>query len=329
MSALPLPVYQGTPEWLEAKLDGIGSSEAPIVAGEKGSTVALWAVKAGHMDAQPPDEATQRIMDWGKRLEPVIADWYTDETGRPLRRVRRLLRHPSVPYALASLDRVSARKGERRIVEIKNTRSTRWERGEPVPGDVQAQVQHQLWVTGYDVADVVVLVAGSDPRIIEVPRDDAFIDDLAWLEAAFWRHVEIDTRPAIDGSEETRRALARMFPADSGLILAPPAELEEIVGQLQAAKGVARAADDHVGTLENVIRALLGEATGAVGTGWKATWKKNADSDRIDWAAVARGYRSLLEKEASPETLDAIQSIHTVTTPGPRVLRVSFTGEPR
>ena len=49
--------------------------------------------------------------------------------------------------------------------------------------------------------------------------------------------------------------------------------------------------------------------------------KKNADSERVNWPAVAKAYRTLLEG-ATDHDLDAIESIHSSTVEGPRVLRL-------
>src|SRR5690349_21496966 len=154
VSAVVIPVRQGTDEWRAARRSGIGSSDAAVVAGEKGSVVELWGEKTGLAPRPEPDQELAERFAWGHRMEPLLALAYTEREGRPLRRLTRLLRHPDVPFALASLDRVSAVKGERRIVEIKvSDLDAKWRDGE-LPGDVKAQVQHQLWVTGYDVADV-------------------------------------------------------------------------------------------------------------------------------------------------------------------------------
>jgi putative phage-type endonuclease len=331
MTAVALPLIQGTPEWVAARGEGIGSSDAPIIAGERAGLLELWALKAGLIDRPEIDADTQRLFDWGHRLEDDIAEAYTAETDRPLRRVNRMLAHPAWPIARASLDRVSARRGERRIVEIKNTRSLRWEQGEPVPGDVQAQVQHQLWVTGYDVADVAVLVAGSDFRIIEVQRDDGFIADLEYLERELWAHVESRTPPAVDGSESTRRTLARLHPRDDGTYLPATPEFEELVAHLRAAKVAAKTAADAEATVANALRAVLGDASGIEGL---VTYRKNADSTRTNWPAVAMAYRERIETlvpllvsahqpgEILAE-LDSIVSIHSETVEGPRVLRLS------
>lgn len=312
---IPMPVRQGTPEWLAARQHGIGSSDAPVIAGERGSVVELWAQKAGLVEPEPPDEQTAGLFEWGHRLEPVVAEWYAEHTGRQVRRANRLLRHPDVAYAFASLDRVVV--GERRIVEIKTTRFG-WTGEEAVPGAVQAQVQHQLWVTGYDVADVAVLTGGSLPRIVTIERDPAFIDDLAFLEAEFWGWVTTQTRPPIDGSDETRRALARMHPVDDGRYLAPTPDLVTLAAQLAEARAAKKAADAAESTVANAIRAIVADASGVEGL---LSLKKNADSTRTNWPAVAKAYRELLSDRPAEE-LDAIESIHSETVQGARVLRL-------
>jgi predicted phage-related endonuclease len=247
-------------------------------------------------------------------------------------------------WAFASLDRVSARKGEKRIVELKTNPWSRWGVGEPVPGDVQAQVQHQLWVTGYDVADVAVLVRGYELHIHEIPRDDAFIDDLVYLEREFWRWVESKTRPPVDGSIDTQKALQRMFPREYGDIVPATPEFEELADRLYIETALAKAAADREATVKNAIRALLGDAAGVAGADWKITWTKNKDAQTTDWKAVAAAYRLLLRAQIEkvalppeiealggarmrPDTLDAIESLHTATKPGARVLRPWFSNQ--
>jgi putative phage-type endonuclease len=321
-----LAVRQGTPEWLALRRTGIGSSDAPVIAGERGSVLELWAQKSGLVEPETPDEDTARLFEWGHRLEPVVADWYADTTGRQLQRVNQMLRHPEVAYAFASLDRRVV--GERRLVEIKTTRFG-WTGGEEVPGAVLAQVQHQLWVTGYEVADVAVLTGGSEPRVHEIPRDDTFIADLAFLEAEFWGWVMSGTRPPVDGSENARRVLAKLHPRNDGTLLPLTPDVDALVSDWLAAKAAVKQAEATEATHANALRAVIGDADGVEG---RVTWKKNADSARVNWPAVAKVYRSVIERlgpiadsvlstEVGTTALDDVESIYTTTVEGPRVLR--------
>jgi len=206
-----------------------------------------------------------------------------------------------------------------------------------VPGHVQAQVQHQLWVTGYDVADVAVLTGGSEPKVYEIPRDAAFIDDLAFLETEFWGWVTSGTRPPMDGSENARRVLSKLHPRNDGTLVPPDADTDRVFFDWMAARVVKDQAEAEADTLGNALRALIGDADGIEG---RVTWKRNKDSTRTDWPSVAKAYRTLLDELAvdrqvgsfrspttgdvrmvMPSDLDVIESIHTSTVEGARVLR--------
>jgi len=325
VTATRLELVQGSAEWLAARADGIGSSDMPVIAGESPyrSPLELWAEKTGKVGPAEIEPATRKLMDIGKRMEPVLLDLYEAETGRKARRAPRMLAHPEIPWARASLD---AEAPVRRIVEAKWTHARRWSQGDPVPADVLIQVQWQMFVTGRRVVDVVALV-GPELRIVEIGRDEAMIDDLLFLAADFWQHVQDGTPPAVDGSESTRRALARIHPANDGTMLAADPEVDAVVADLIAAKAEAKALESHVGSLENTLRALIGDADGIAGSWGRLTWKRNADSTRTNWPAVAEAYRlRLLESGTDPDEIEAVQSIHTGTVEGARVLRLSQKG---
>lgn len=324
-SAVRLDLIQGSPEWLAARSDGIGSSDIPIIVGESPyrSALELWAEKTGIVPPAEVDPATRRLMDIGKRMEPVLLDLYEEETGRRARRVPRMLAHPTYPWARASLD---AEAPVRRIVEAKWTHARRWSAGDAVPGDVLIQVQWQMFVTGRDVADVVALV-GPELRVVEVGRNDAMIGDLLFFATDFWRHVTERTRPELDGSESTRRTLGRLHPADDGTLLSPSLETDVLAARLREAKAAATAAADAEATIENAIRAFLGDASGVKGEGYSITWKRNADSTRVDAKGLAEAYHRILEQLDTPPDFAAIESVHTTTTEGPRVLRATFPKE--
>lgn len=340
--AVVLPFRQNTEEWLEARKAGIGSSDAAVVAGERGSIVALWAEKTGLAPRPEPDAELAERFAWGHRMEPLVADAYSEREGRPLRRLTRLLRHPDVPFALASLDRVSAVKGERRIVEIKvSDIDAKW-RGEELPGDVKAQVQHQLWVTGYDVADVAVLTRYWNLRVFTEERDDGYIEDLAFLERDLWGYVERREPPPGDGSETAARVLARVYSRANGLMLPPAGDLDLLAEELRLAQLEDKAATARLGTVKNAIRAVIGDADGFEGSWGRITWKNNRDSTRTDWEPLAGAYRMALDRlrESNPANfaavmsdgfgttaLDEVAALHTRAIDGARVLRATFTKE--
>lgn len=318
-----LPVRQNTDEWLAMRRTGITASDMPVLMGNRDSIVNLWAFKAGILDAEPIDPDTQEMFDLGHDLEPVIARRYTLKTGRPVKSVGAMVRHPDIPWAFASLDRVSAVPGERLIVELKWEPHYSWSRqSENVPPVVQDQVQWQMFVTGYPMAHVAVLVGGR-VEWHEVPADREYQD--AEVKVATWFRglVERKERPPADGSEATRKALARMYPADDGELIDPTPETDALAHSLRSARAAAKAAGDEKDRLENVIRSVLEEHAGVESDWYRFRWKNNKDSQLTDWKKVAE----VAGRDWDPEVWEAMVRDHTTTTKGARVLRPYFLDE--
>lgn len=183
-------------EWLEARRKGIGGSDAAAILGLSRFRSArdVYHDKIGDRPERPATPA----MLWGLALEDAIALAYSTETGRrvrklPMRRAKHVREFPMI----GSIDRLSLAPGDPRLVELKTARSDRgfapkegWRDFRPedrVPADYYVQVQHYLEVLETPVADVAALFGGSDFRIYEIPRDEAFGADLRSEEASFWR----------------------------------------------------------------------------------------------------------------------------------------------
>lgn len=309
-------VRQNTPEWIAARRDGIGSSDIPIIAGESPyrSPYALWAEKVGLVAPEEPDAEQAELYEIGHLLEDDLLEIYERRTGRHAKRAPLMRSHPRLPWAHASLD---ATAPVRRVVEAKWSNASRWG-NDGVPDDVRLQVQWQLFVTGWDVADVVALV-GRRPRIVEVPRDAALMDEVVAIATDFWRLVVTRTPPLIDGSDATRRAINARRPASLAPALTPTPELVQIVDAYVEAKAAAATAENAAATAGNALRAVIGDADGIAGL---VTYRRNADSRRVNWPAVAAAYRGLLSDRPSAD-LDVIESIHTTTSEGAPVLRLS------
>lgn len=314
---MALAIRQGTPEWLAARRATIGSSDIPVIVGESTykSARTLAAEKLGLVPEDIDDE-TRELMDIGTLLQPSLIRIYERLSGRKAKSAHGWLIHPQLPWATASLDGTAA---PRRVIEAKWSNAVKWRSGARVPGDVEAQVQWQLFVTGWDVADVIALDHGL-PRIETVERNDAMIDNCLWFANEFRGYLERGELPPPDGSDSTRRTWQRMYPSDDGNVLAATEELAEMVRGLAQARADKKDAEARDGTYGNAIRAVLGPASGIAGL---LSAKRNADTTRTNWPAVAKSYRQLLEEKGEPaEELDAIASIHSETSEGIRPLRL-------
>jgi len=273
-------------QWLKDRQKGIGGSDAPAILGISPwkTPLQVYLEKRG----EAPGQEDNPSMRWGRNLEPVVRQAYADETGRRVAiPAVGILRHPRHDWMLASLDGIA--EGDR-VLEVKTARvAAGW--GEPgtdeIPEPYQAQVQHYMAVTGFYVADVAVLIGGSDFRIYEVPADPELQELIIDQEAAFWDRVQHGVEPDPVSAADIkikfgRHSVARQVQA-SPEVLAALRQLEDIKA-LKAEEEGARA----------VIQAHMGEADTLVdGEKVLATWKAGKPSKRFDATAFKAAHPEL------------------------------------
>jgi putative phage-type endonuclease len=197
--------------WLARRREGLGGSDAAVALGfsEYKTPYQLWAEKRG--EVEPDDLSDNKHVEWGNRLEAVVAEKYADETGREIACVDEMLVHPDHPWMLANLDRRIV--GESRGLEIKtssalvNGREAWGEAGsDMVPESYLLQVHHYLTVTQYDVFDLAVLfLKDLDFRIYTIHRNPHFSARLIEGESAFWNLVQTGQPPNAQTIADTRR----------------------------------------------------------------------------------------------------------------------------
>jgi len=172
---------------------GIGGSDAAAILGLSRWRTPLDVYLDKRGESDPLEES--QAMFWGTTLEPVIRQRYSDVTGRDVLIPQGIIYHEKYPFMLASLDGFTHGN---RIVEIKTARfGFEWgeEGTDEIPIEYIAQVQHYMTVTGYDVADVAVLIGGQDFRIYEVPADTELQEIMIAKEREFWGMVKAGTPP--------------------------------------------------------------------------------------------------------------------------------------
>ncbi|MGN6083569.1 YqaJ viral recombinase family protein [Trinickia sp.] len=279
-------------DWLEVRKSGVGGSDAAAAVGLSPymSPLELWLIKTGrdaNLPKPDPDDTTEPVY-WGTLLEPIVAASYTKQTGNRVRRVNAVLRHPSIPFMLANIDREVVGNRDVSILECKTAGefgARLWRDG--VPEYVQIQVQHQLAVTGKQAADVAVLLCGQKLEVHRVKRDDVLIAQLIELEADFWRFVGTDTPPPADGSESSDRALRHLYPGNGGTVdFTDDRRLSSVFADLVAVRAQIEAQQAIEAQLKQAIQQAMGEATRAVFETGHVSFKRSRDSSTVDLARL-------------------------------------------
>lgn len=295
-------------DWLEVRRTGIGGSDAAAAVGLNPykSQLELWLEKTGRDAGLPkPDPSdTAEPIYWGTLLEPIVAAAYTQQTGRRVRKVNAVLRHPTVPFMLANLDREVVGVPDVQILECKTAGefgARHWKDG--VPEYVQLQVQHQLAVTGKQAADVAVLLCGQKLAVHRLQRDDILIGQLIALETQFWRYVETDTPPPGDGSESADRALRCLYPSDSGgtVDFSDDRQLSGAFADLVAVRDQIESLEMAAAKLKQTLQSAMGDASRALFETGEVTFKRSKDSTGTDLERLLADHPNLAQQYAIPK----------------------------
>lgn len=268
---------QGSDEWLAARQAGIGGSEIGTLCGANPyeTPYQLWLRKTGRSQPEPASAA----MEWGHRLEPVVAAAYAQAHPEATLEVPpALLQHPDVPVALVSLDRLAHFPGETVAVEIKTTRQT-W----PVlPDRVTCQVQWQLAVTGLERATVAVLANGWDYRETTIDADPVWAGATLERVARWWHdHVVMDTPPDPTAQDD----LARYWQPEPGQAVEIGPDL---AAEYDTAERVAKEAATRLEQVKARIELVMGPAvTGTVDGVPAFGWPSRKGPTRVDVRALA------------------------------------------
>jgi len=257
--------FKNEAEWLKERKQGIGGSDSPIVCGVsryKGP-LDLWAVKRGLVEDQEETEP----MEVGKAIEPAIRQLYEKRTGRTvLDQGIHTFVNKQFDYIRASVDGLVANMKDDLpqpwIFEAKNTGYiTERELEEDFPIEWEVQCQHEMFCLGLSRASLAVLVRGNKLKWKDLERNDAFIEEMLKKEIAFWDSVVKGVAPEADNRESTARTLSRLYPKDTGQTVQLPQEAIHWDGVRHTAMETIKTAERDKTEAENMIRAMIGDAT--------------------------------------------------------------------
>jgi len=180
-------------QWLEERRKGVGGSDVAAIMGLSPFKTAYQVYLEKRKEVADWDG--NELTDWGKRMEPAIRQWYSDTTGRSVRLPDKIMYHPKHTFMLASLDGFT---DDGRVVEIKTARNGKqW--GEPetnqIPDYYAVQVHHYMTITGFDVADIPVSIAGGAPLLYLVEADKEISEMSIEACAKFWERVQSGNPP--------------------------------------------------------------------------------------------------------------------------------------
>lgn len=278
MNAIIKPI-----EWHQARAAGIGGSDIGAIAGvnKYRTPLDVYLEKTGQRE--PVDLSDNLPVLIGTFSEPLLRDLYQARTGRKVRQVKRHLKHKDFPWMVANLD--GKIEGERRVWEAKTGILTdEWGASgtDIVPASYLLQVTHYMIVTGYVVADLVVLLAGPsgfDVRVYHFDLDPELAETVIEIEREFWlERVGKGIEPAPINTDD----LLHLFPRAIGEVVEANAEIAANVDELRGLKEALKEGEARKDELEFSIKNHIGEAARLEYAGDKlASWSR-FDMTRVD-----------------------------------------------
>lgn len=283
-------------EWVEARAKGIGGSDVAAIMGISAykSPLEVWLEKTGKVP--PADLSDNEKVEWGTRLEQVIANKFAEE--HPNLKVLRkncTMRSVDRPWALANIDRELRGEG-RGILEVKTAglrSEDQWVFGPPAY--YLTQVQHYLSVTGWDYAYVAVLIGGQEYREYRIERDE---EDIAAIDKAvdeFWNeYVMKGVMPKMTGKGRESQALTAFYPEGEGVEYVSDMDMPILAERVELGRQI-KALEERKKLIDNEIRARIGLGKCLESESVRATWVRTA-SKKFDAKAFDADHPGLRDK---------------------------------
>jgi len=288
--------YKNRAAWLKARRSMIGASESAAILGFGYASQNAWTVyasKVGESTGESEEECER--FECGHLAQSMILELTRRRTSLAVEDPGEftIYRHPDYPWLGATLDGAVKPSRPSIVVEAKNVDAAllrEWDDEPPLA--FQIQVQHQMFVTGANLAIVAGLIGGNRFRYKEIPRSEPFIEQLIPKLEAFWQHVEQRIPPAVDDSYATTTALIRLHPNDNGETTVLPPEAAAWSVLLEKAKADKKDAEARELEYGNKIRAAIGDCTfGVLTDGSRYSWKTQNVSEHVVPARTQRVLR--------------------------------------
>ena len=259
---------------MEDRTTYLGGTDASAILGLNRwvSPLMVWQRKT----SQTTSEVEPNIaMEVGIELEALVAKMFVARTGKKVVRHNATLHHKDHPFLAANIDRRIV--GERAILECKTAsvfKEKEWKEDD-IPQEYLIQCLHYLYVTGYDIAYLAVLIGNHNFVIKKILVEDYtdFIMDMVEKEIYFWKnHVEKGVMPTTFTPLDST-SLFELFPtSDAETSIVIDDKLNSKFDRLVELRKMEKSIKAETESIKNEMKASLGTAKTGVTDRWKATW---------------------------------------------------------
>jgi putative phage-type endonuclease len=305
-----------TAERIQERRQGLGGSDISAALGLSPykTPLDLYLEKTGQRE--PDDLSDNRAVEWGNRLEDIVAEKFSDDTGLKVRRNNQLLTHRQHPFLLANIDRavVGRPMGIKCGLECKTAgtwaaKPELWGDGaiivpdgdgvriahydDHVPEAYLLQSAHYMAVTDSDMWFLAVLIGGQDFRTYTIRRDLELEKLILGGAYRFWHdHVAANSPPPPSCLADVQA----LYPRDNGASVIADADVAAACAEAKMLQAEIKEREARLDTLKDRIRMAIGENSTILRDSdgsTLATWKAPKPSSSFDKAAFERTHPEL------------------------------------
>lgn len=280
----------------EQRLNFITGSDCSTILGVNpyGNIIDLWQQKLRLAVAE--DISDKPFVKAGNYLEPVVAQWFSDETGKLCEIDTEFKIHKSISYMAGNIDRKIT--GENSILECKTTsRDDNWGAygDNIIPDHYLCQCAHYAAVCDVDRVFIAVLIRGSDFRWYTYERNAKLEEIILAKEKAFWECVKTETPPEPRTPDEVISLYSQATDEEPLII---NEEIQVACERLFMAKVNTKINEKIQKDLETQIKAYMKNHDILHGHDGKpcVTWKNAKGSLRFDAKRFAEENQAIYEK---------------------------------
>lgn len=270
---------------LEERKNYIGGSDIAAVMGMSrySTPLKLWLEKTGQ--AEPDDLSQVEAVQLGTELEDFVARKFARETGKKVRKQKKMYVHKDYPYMAAHVDRLIT--GSDEILECKTCsayKENEWAditveeeiNGKnktvvkyKIPQEYVLQVIWYLGITGKKLAHIAVLIGGQKFKKRKIEFDKELFNLMVDMAKTFWNAVQTKTLPPISPGDNV--ILSEIFTnPDEKLI--QNQNIEQNILKLKQIKDDISALTGEKDMLEAEIKSAIGDHLGVETEKFKVTW---------------------------------------------------------
>ena len=296
--------------WLAERRKGLGGSDVAAMLGlsKYRSPYQLWLDKTGRSGDDEAGEAAY----WGNTLEDIVAKEFAKRNGVKVQRVNDLIKHPTLDFAFANIDRAVINPDISGNVRIKDGRLTtdqilecktanqflqnQWgDDAESIPDYYLTQCQWYLGNTQADICHLAVLIGGQKFKQYQIQRDDELISILHDEAKTFWHDFVLADNPPDPTTIDD--CLHRWARHTDGKVIDADQSLIELITEYKEMKAVLKEGEAEADALKLEIVKHIEDAECVVIDGNKKLLSYKAQSSsRMDSKAFKAAHPDLAEQ---------------------------------